>query len=202
MFITFEGGDGAGKSTAISRLKEFLEDQGKEVVSTREPGGVPLGEEIRNILLHSKSPVTPISELLLFLAARAQHVEEKIRPALQAQKVVLCDRFTDSTLAYQGYARGFPLEKLLPLCELASGGLVPDLTFYLDLDPEIGLQRAVKERNGHDRMEQEEKSFHNRVREGFLKLASLNPARIHQIDASKSPDEVFQDILRICRVQI
>ena len=191
MLITFEGGDGAGKTTVIHRVKEFLEKRGEEVIVTREPGGVPLGEEIRHLLLNSKEQVTSVAELFLFLAARAQHVEEKIKPALKENKTVLCDRFTDSTLAYQGFARGFGIENLFPLCNLATGALTPHLTFYLDLDPEIGLKRA----KGGDRMEKEEKLFHQKVREGFLALASLYPTRIKKIDASKSPEEVFQQIL-------
>lgn len=191
MFITFEGGDGAGKSTVIARVKESLEKSGKEVVLTREPGGVPLGEEIRALLLESKTSVSIMAELLLFLASRAQHVTEKIKPALEAGKVVLCDRFTDSTLAYQGYARGLGIETLLPLCKLATGGLDPHLTLYLDLDPSIGLARA----KSFDRMEAEAREFHEKVRQGFLKLAEMYPLRIHKIDASKTQDDVFKQVM-------
>ena len=191
MFITFEGGDGAGKSTVIARVKESLEKVGKQVVLTREPGGVPLGEEIRALLLESKTSVSIMAELLLFLASRAQHVEEKIKPALASGKIVLCDRFTDSTLAYQGYARELGIAALLPICKLASGGLEPNLTLYLDLDPAVGLARA----KSGDRMEGEAREFHEKVRKGFLKLAEMYPERIHKIDASKTPDEVYKQVM-------
>lgn len=191
MFITFEGGDGAGKSTVISRVKEQFERLGKKVVLTREPGGVPLAEEIRKWLLHSPFALSSRAELFLFLAARAQHVDEKIKPALALGYVVLCDRFTDSTLAYQGFARELGIEVLRPLCAQATGGLEPNLTFYLDLDPRIGLARA----QGGDRMEGETLHFHEKVRRGFLRLAEQSPERIRVIDASKSPDEVFNQVM-------
>lgn len=172
MFVTVEGGDGAGKSTLIEHLVPHFD------LITREPGGCELAETIRKWLLHS--PTCPEAETLLFLAARAQHINEVIEPALKAGKSVLCDRFNDSTIAYQGYGRQLGRERVETLCNLACP-LKPDLSIYIDLDPKIALARL----KGLDRIEQEELAFHERVREGFLALDHL-----HVIDGSLSPEEV------------
>ena len=202
-FISVEGGEGAGKSTLIRFLRKQLEDRGFEVVTTREPGGSFLGEEIRELLLHVRrdEPVDPKAELLLFLASRAQHVETLIRPSLESGKVVITDRFSDSTLAYQSAARGLSLTEVRKLCELVEGGVTPSLTFFLDVDPKIGVQRAkkrsVKAEIGYDRLEEEELSFHVRVREGFLAILEGDPKRVFRIDTAKPIPEVQKKALEI-----
>lgn len=189
LFITFEGGEGAGKSTLIASLASKLKEKGLDPLITREPGGSELGKTIRSWLLDKDSlPLSKRAELLLFLADRAQHVEEKLLPALKEGKIILCDRYIDSTLAYQGYGRGLNQAELVAGCHLATGGLEPDLTFLLDLPPQVGLSR----RQERDRFEEEEIGFHERVRQGFLALAKSR-SRIHVIDATKPPKVVLQE---------
>lgn len=195
LFVTFEGGEGAGKTTLISRVHEVLSTKGLRSIKTREPGGTPLGQRIRDLLLHEEEEaMSGRGELFLFLADRAHHVETVILPALEEGNVVLCDRFNDSTLAYQGVARHLDLKMLRSLCAAATNGLNPDLTFYLDLDPKIGLQRVRKE-SALDRLEKENLSFHQKVREGFLALAKEEPERVHVIDAKKEIEEVYQQVI-------
>ncbi len=190
-FLTFEGGEGAGKTTLINRVYGVLTAKGHSVIRTLEPGGTSLGKEIRNLLLHQKkSPICRQSELFLYLADRAQHVQELILPALEEGKIVLCDRFNDSTLAYQGMARSLNVDLLRGLCLAATDGLIPHLTLYLDLDPKVGLVRA-KQKNTYDRLEEENLSFHTKVREAFLSLAKDEPDRFHVIDASKDIESVY-----------
>lgn len=195
MFITFEGPEGSGKSTQIRLLAEALRAQGVVVTVTREPGGSPLGAAIRKLLLDS--PVRPASdaELFLFLADRADHVANVIRPALTRGEVVLCDRYSDSTFAYQGGGRGLPLARLKRLdCE-ATGGLKPDLTLLLDLPVEKGLERAEKRGAGKkDRMEKERLGFHRRVRDCFLFLAKKEPRRFRVLDATRSMEAISSDV--------
>ncbi|NDV19821.1 dTMP kinase [Pseudodesulfovibrio sp. JC047] len=201
MFITFEGIEGTGKSTQITKIKDYYESLGKTVFLTKEPGGSRVGTELRKMLLHvDNKDITPITELFLYLADRAQHIEQVIRPALDAGDVVLCDRFADSTIVYQGYGRGLDTTILKQLNEVAVNGLWPDLTVVLDIDPEIGLKRATL-RNIEDgkakeegRFEAEHLSFHNRIREGYLTWAALNHDRMEVVDASATPDEVFEKI--------
>lgn len=190
MFVTFEGPEGAGKSTVIRALAEQL-SPGRQVLVTREPGDGPVGRQIREILLHGEH-VEPRAELFLFLADRAQHVESIVQPALAAGALVLCDRYCDSTLVYQGYARGLDLNMLRNLNRMASGGLNPDLTLLLDLPPEIGLARQ----NAQDRLDREPIEFHRKVRNGFLEEAKLDPARYRVIDASQEVDRVVADCAR------
>jgi len=192
-FITFEGGDGAGKTTLIEKVYAYLARQGHKVVCTRAPGGTQIGTEIRRLLL-GKHPVSMSArcELFLFLADRAQHVDEIIRPALDTQHIVLCDRFNDSTLAYQGCARGFDSKWLEKLLHFASGDLIPDLTLYLDLAPEIGFERAKKERSAPDRIESEALAFHRKIRRSFRQIARQNPQRFITINAAQSPEHVFE----------
>ena len=198
MFVTFEGVEGAGKSTQISLAESWLRGLGREVLTTRQPGGCGLGLELRRILLDARNThLDPIAELFMYLADRAQHVAEVIRPALAAGKVVLCDRYHDSTVAYQGYGRGLNVAQLIALGELATGGLKPDVTIVLDLPVTDGLARA-KGRNkaagacqAEGRFEALEMDFHQRVREGFLALAAGEPARFTVADASGGPKEVF-----------
>jgi len=191
LFITFEGGEGAGKTTLINQVFDELTAKGHSVVRTLEPGGTSLGKQIRELLLHQKeSPICRQSELFLYLSDRAQHVQELILPALEEGKIVLCDRFNDSSLAYQGAARALNIDLLRGLCLTATDGLVPDLTLYLDLDPKTGLTRA-KKKNTYDRLEAEDLSFHTKVREAFLSLAKEEPDRFHVIDASKDIASVY-----------
>ena len=198
-FITFEGGEGCGKSTQIRRLKEALEKGGIDVLLTREPGGTWLSEEIRH-LIKDQTTDAPCdrSELLLFLAARAQLVRKVIRPALEAGKWVLSDRFSDSTLAYQGYGRGLPLDGLRRMNDFACEGLKPDLTLLLDVDPETSRARmrgreAATDTTA-DRIERAGDEFHARLRAGFAALAKAEPERIVTIDANGTPDEVWESI--------
>jgi dTMP kinase len=196
-FITIEGGEGSGKSTLIQRLKSHLSQQGIPVVTTREPGGSALGEAIRDLLLHNKNGLSigATAELLLFLAARAQHLEELIRPALARGKTVICDRFNDSTIAYQGAARNLEPSQIETLCSFVSGTTTPHLTLLLDIDPLIGLERAKKSRQSMDRLESEQIAFHNRVRDAFRTLAATHPERIILIDATLTPEKVFEKAL-------
>lgn len=203
LFITFEGGEGAGKTTLIKRLQAFLEEEGCTVLVTREPGGSKLSEKIRDLVLHHGRDLHlgSRSELLLFLAARAQHIEELILPALQAGKIVLCDRFNDSSIAYQGKARGLGMELVETISLFATKNLQPDLTFFLDLDPEVGIQRALRAERTLDAIESQKKEFHALVRQGFLEIAKKHPERMKILDASKSPDEVFGQAVSYLNVQ-
>ncbi len=193
-FITFEGGEGAGKTTLINSLHESMTKHGCPVIQTREPGGSPLGEQIRSWLLEKNEelPLGDQAELLLFLASRVQHIEEVIQPALDQGKVVLCDRFNDSTIAYQGRARGRDMDEVEKLCNIACEGMVPDLTFFLDIDPVVGLARAKGSSIDLDRLETEALSFHEEVRKGFQLLAQKYPERIHVLDATLSPAELLE----------
>ncbi|MBF0369008.1 MAG: dTMP kinase [Magnetococcales bacterium] len=191
--ITFEGGDGAGKSTQIRLVGDLLRQLGCEVVVTREPGGCDLAEKIRALLVTGEpGGMAPATELLLMEAARAEHVAQVIRPALEQGAWVLCDRFFDSTTAYQGYGRGMDLTWIDTLNRWATGDLIPDRTFYLDLDPEAGVSRS--QGGEESRFEREGGAFHRRVREGFLNLAGRFPQRLRLIDATRDPDGVFQQI--------
>lgn len=201
MFITLEGGEGVGKTTQQALLVERLRQEGYACLCTREPGGTALGKTLRDLLLHG-DPFSPLAELLLYAADRAEHVSKVIAPALAAGQVVVCDRFTDSTLAYQGYGRGLDLEKIRQLNHLATGGLQPHLTLWLDLPPEVGLarkasgplarsrQRRVAITGSCDKLEQEHLEFHRRVYQGFQALAAAEPQRIVRISAQGSPAEV------------
>ncbi len=196
LFITFEGVEGSGKSTQIELLRQHLAERALSVLITREPGGTPTAEAIREVLLDPRNKaLAPMAELLLYAAARAQHVEERIRPALDAGQMVLCDRFADSTTAYQGIARGLSLELLGEIHRLATSNLRPHLTFLLDMDPELGLQRT-RERGRIDRMEQESIAFHRRVREGFLAIADNEPERVVVLDADQELEVIARDIRR------
>lgn len=201
MFITFEGIEGCGKSTQIRLLRQRLTDRGLRVALTREPGGSDLGMRLRSMLLHQNSAnLTPLSELFLYLADRAQHVAEVVKPALARGEVVLCDRFADSTVAYQGHGRGLDPQLLDSLNQVATAGCVPDLTLILDLPVEIGLRRA-RARNDLDgqsisegRFEAESLDFHRRIREGYLLLAALHPKRCVVVQADRAPEKVGDHI--------
>ncbi len=201
-FITFEGGDGSGKTTQLKALEGYLTERGKSCIATREPGGTSLGNLIRQVLLEvGKQPITSPTELFLYLADRAQHIHEVIIPAIKQGKVILCDRHTDSTLAYQGYGRGIDLGLLRSLNDIASQGIEPDLTFLFDCPVEIGLSRTAQRQSQattgagrEDRFEREKVEFHERVREGFLELARAEPHRFRIIDATRSVEEIAREI--------
>lgn len=192
-FVTLEGGEGSGKSVQARRLEERLRARGFAVVSTREPGGTPVGEAVRSVVLHPPGgvPLDPLAELLLFEAARAQLVRAVIRPALDRGAIVLCDRFADSSLAYQGYGRGLDFGLIERLNSVATGGLRPDLTLLLDVPVDVGLTR--RRRMGDvNSLDGEDVAFHERVRQGYLALARREPARWRIVDASRSEDEVAE----------
>ena len=193
ILITLEGGEGTGKSTQLAIVAEMLQDAGLAVLVLREPGGTPVGEAIREVLLDPRrTNINDRAELLLYEASRAQLVDEVMLPALAAGKVVICDRFYDSTTAYQGHARGLPLDEVRALNRFATAGLTPDLTIVFDIDPTTGLDRATV--NGADRLESEEVEFHDRVREGFVRIAEDEPERVVLLDAGGTPDEVAQRV--------
>ncbi|MDK2879832.1 MAG: dTMP kinase [Thermoanaerobacteraceae bacterium] len=191
-FITIEGPDGAGKTTQVKKIYEYLTSRGRKVLVTREPGGTALGEKLREVLLSpaGESPV-PEAEALIYAASRAQLIKNVISPALLRGTYVLCDRFVDSSLAYQGWARGLGIEEILGINRWFIEELWPDLTILLDIDPEVSLKRLERAR---DRLEKETLEFHKRVREGFLKVREIFPERIVAVDASRSPEEVFDRI--------
>ncbi len=194
LFITFEGIDGCGKSTQLNLLSEYLKSEGLEVVITREPGAKGLGEKLREILLNYEGEVSSNCEAFLFLADRAQHIDTLVKPAIEAGKVVLCDRHTDSTIAYQGYGRGVDLEQIKMLNGIATSGLVPDLTFVFDLDVEISQMRVGKTK---DRMESAGDDFHNRVRKGYLEIAKQEPERVKVITSDDSIENIFEKVKNI-----
>jgi dTMP kinase len=184
LFITLEGGEGAGKSTSLDFVRQLIERSGREALVTREPGGTALGEKIRELLLHGRDGISPDTELLLMFAARAEHLAQVIRPALERGACVLCDRFTDATYAYQGGGRGVPEARIRVLEDWVQQGLRPDLTLLLDIPVEQGLTRAGK-RSAPDRFEREQREFFERVRGAYLAIAAREPQRIRIIDASR-----------------
>lgn len=191
MFITLEGPEGSGKTSQIPALKAFICARGYDVVVTREPGGTSVGDQIRDVLMNLKNvSIVPRTEILLFQAARAQHVEEVIRPALAKGKVVICDRFGDSTLAYQGYGHKTDLDQLRYLVNYATGGLTPNLTLLMDISISEGFQRKVENDSEWNRLDAYAKAFHRRVRQGYLTLVQEEPERWEIIDASQSVSEV------------
>lgn len=204
LFVTFEGPEGAGKTTQAALLAEFLEARGVRVVRTREPGGTEVSKKIRQILLDpANAAMTHKTELLLYAADRAQHVDEKIRPNLEAGAFVLCDRFVDSTVAYQGRGRGLDMDLIVELTRIVTSGLKPDVTFLVDLPPEVGMSRVVKRASaeatadGKDRMEAEAMDFHARLREGFLEIARAEPGRVKVLDGARSVEAIQADIRSI-----
>jgi dTMP kinase len=204
MFITLEGIEGSGKTTQINNISRFLENKGHDCVITREPGGTKIGKKIRSILLDPENKgLEPMAELLLYFSDRVQHVKKLINPALSKGKTVICDRYFDATLVYQGYARGLDMKLITRLHEMTLKGLKPDITFLLDLSPEIGLSRAWEQigngsRSGDEsRFEKEALSFHKKIRAGYLELARLEPQRFRVIDASQGKNKVQMSIEKV-----
>jgi dTMP kinase len=203
LFITFEGVEGSGKTTQIQRLKKYLSQKGIPCKVTREPGGCPISEKVRKILLNpDHCEMVPMSELLLYEAARAQHVKEVIKPFLKKGGVVLCDRFNDATIAYQGYGRKIDLKWVERLNHLSSQGIRPDVTFLLDCPSDVGLKRALQRNRAlkqerEERFEREEIQFHQRVRKGYLAIAKKEPRRVKVIDTRQGEDKVFERIRKI-----
>jgi dTMP kinase len=193
-FITVEGIEGAGKTTCMQVVTEVIEHQGINAIHTREPGGTDLGEDLRSLLLgHKHTGMSDDAELLMMFAARAEHIAQKIQPALDDGKWVLCDRFTDATYAYQGYGRGIPLEKIAGLENWVQGKLRPDLTLLMDLPVEVGMERAGK-RSAPDRFESEAWDFFERIRQGYLSIAAEQPSRVKVIDASQDLPDVQSQV--------
>jgi dTMP kinase len=198
MFITLEGPDGSGKTTQVPLLAEAIREAGYDLVVTREPGGTEIGDQVRQVImdLHNKQ-MEPTTEILLFQASRAQLVRELILPSLEAGKVVLCDRYADSTLAYQGYGHQTNLEQLTRIVEFATGGLKPDLTLYIDIDAEQGLRRRSGGDDEWNRLDDYELAFHQRVREGYHKMIAAEPERWVVIDGGRTVEEVREDLRRM-----
>lgn len=197
LFITIEGPDGSGKTTASTKIIEALEKEGIDVVYTREPGGIDIAEQIRSVILNPENTkMDGKTEALLYAAARRQHLVEKVIPAVKANKLVLCDRFVDSSLAYQGNARGLGIDEVLSINNFAIDGTWPDLTIYLDIDEQVGLQR-VEGRGAKDRLDAESEQFHHLVVEGYKIVVDRFKDRIKIVDASQSPEKVASDCLDI-----
>ena len=195
IFITFEGPEGAGKTTIINMIAEKLDS----VIMTREPGGIDIAEQIRKVILAKENTaMDPRTEALLYAAARRQHLIEKVKPALEEGKIVLCDRFVDSSLAYQGYARGLGIDEVFQINQFAIENMMPDLTVYFDIDPEVGLLRISKNKGREvNRLDLENLDFHHRVREGYQLVMERFPERMVRINASKTMDEVFKQTLEL-----
>ena len=199
-FITFEGIDGCGKSTQLRLLASELRLRGREVVTTREPGGTPLGTRVRQLVLDTEEQVDPLAELLLYAADRAQHVRTLVRPALDSGHIVLSDRYADATVAYQGAGRGFPDEIVSEVVVLATGGLMPDLTLVFDLPVDESQRRAaLRSSKGHkrDRLDSEDAAFHTRVRDAYRRIAAAEPERVHIVDAGGSVQETQAQVMRL-----
>ncbi|MBD6614607.1 dTMP kinase [Komarekiella sp. 'clone 1'] len=201
--IVFEGVEGCGKTSQMQLCSNWLKSLGISVILTREPGGTELGSHLRSLLLESENkPVAEVTELLLYAADRAQHVEQELKPSLAAGKYILCDRYTDSTIAYQGYGRGLNFKLIHQLNDIATTGLESDLTIWLDIDVEVGLSRKRKDEAKLDRIEQETIAFHQRVQQGYAELAASNPSRIVRVNGSLNKETVHQMIQDILRVHL
>lgn len=198
LFITLEGGDGSGKTTVMREMEQVLREQGVEFVTTREPGGIEIAEKIRDIILNPQhTAMDARTEALLYAASRRQHLAEKVEPSLDKGITVLCDRFLDSSLAYQGYARGLGMDEVLEINLFATKGRFPDLTFYLDITPEAGLARIASSQSREvNRLDMESLQFHQKVREGYLLIGEMYPERIRIVDASLSKEQVAAEIRR------
>lgn len=195
-FITFEGPEGSGKTSVITGIKEYLEDKGFDILTTREPGGIKIAEDIRDIILNKENTMMDAhAEALLFAASRSQHYHEKVVPALDAGKVILCDRFIDSSLAYQGHARGLGIDEVYSINKFAIGNHLPDLTIFIDVPPSVGLERVFSNTRKVDRLDLESIDFHNKVYEGYMIISEKYPDRIVKIDGTKCVEDVIKDTL-------
>ena len=195
-FITFEGPEGSGKTSVIIGVKEYFEKQGLNVITTREPGGIRIAEDIRNVILNTENTeMDAHAEALLFAAARSQHFSEKIAPALQENTIILCDRFIDSSLAYQGHARGLGIDEVYAINKFAIGNHLPQLTIFIDVPPSVGLQRVFSNTRKVDRLDLETLAFHEKVYEGYKLLIDMFPERIKTIDGTQKVEEVTQDAI-------
>lgn len=201
IFLTAEGPEGAGKTTIINMLAQQLQEEGFKILQTREPGGIEIAEQIREVILNKKNTAMDSrTEALLYAAARRQHLVEKVKPALEKGYIILCDRFIDSSLAYQGHARGIGIDEIYSINEFAVEGMMPKITFYFDIDPQVGLQR-INTNKGREinRLDLEDLQFHEKVREGYHLLMQRFPNRIFKIDASNSLEDVYKEAERKLR---
>lgn len=203
-FIVFEGGEGSGKSTILEKIYSWIVEEKKECIKTREPGGIKISEQIREIILDPENiEMDGITEALLYAAARRQHLVEKVIPALEEGKIVLCDRFIDSSLAYQGFARGLGIEQIYKINQFAIGECMPNISILFDIEPEVGLERISKNKNREiNRLDLENIDFHNRVREGYNEVFETSKGRMIKVDASKTIEEVYEDVKKIIMVHI
>ncbi|ABK62224.1 MULTISPECIES: dTMP kinase [Clostridium] len=195
-FITLEGPEGSGKTTIVKMIEKYLSENNIEYISTREPGGINISEQIRDVILNKDNVAMDArTEALLYVASRRQHLAERVIPAIKEGKVVICDRFIDSSLAYQGYARGIGIDEVMAINEFAIDGYMPDLTLYLDIEPEVGLKRISKNNEREvNRLDLEALDFHKKVREGYFKLLEKYPNRIKKINANQPVDKVFEEV--------
>lgn len=202
-FITFEGPEGSGKTSVITAVKKFFEAEGYQIITTREPGGIRIAEDIRNIILDKKNiELDAHAEALLFAAARSQHFSEKILPALQDNKIVICDRFIDSSLAYQGHARGLGIDHVYNINKFAIGDVLPDLTIFIDVPPSIGLKRVFSNDRKVDRLDLETLAFHEKVYEGYMIIAKRFSDRFKIVDGQNPVEQVIEDTIKILKTVI
>ncbi|MDQ7982963.1 MAG: dTMP kinase [Spiroplasma sp.] len=207
IFITFEGPEGSGKTSILEKLKERLWKEGLAVIATREPGGSVISEQIRQIILNkTHKTMDPWTEVLLYVAARRQHLEEKIFPEKNSKKIIICDRFSDSTVAYQGYGRKLDINKINKIQEIAFDNFEPNLTIFFDVDPKIGLKRIWKRKfllnHKHDRLDKEDLEFHERVYQGYKTIAKHNKDRIKIVNANQKFNEVFEEVYKLIKIFI
>ena len=203
LVVTLEGGEGSGKSTILKMLEENLNDSGIDYMCTREPGGVKISESIRKIILDvNNTEMDGRTEALLYAAARRQNLHEKVFPALKEKKIIIFDRFVDSSIVYQGYVRGIGMDEIITLNNFATEGFLPNLTLYFDVDPEVGIERVNSGDRHIDRLDLEGMEFHNKVREGYLILVEKYPERIKVIDANQSIEKVFDEVIEALKIHI
>ena len=203
LVVTLEGGEGSGKSTILKMLEENLNDSGIDYMCTREPGGVKISESIRKIILDvNNTEMDGRTEALLYAAARRQHLHEKVFPALKEKKIIIFDRFVDSSIVYQGYVRGIGMDEIITLNNFATEGFLPNLTLYFDVDPEVGIESVNSGDRHIDRLDLEGMEFHNKVREGYLILVEKYPERIKVIDANQSIEKVFDEVIEALKIHI
>ena len=199
-FITFEGPEGSGKTSVIEGIKQYFDDNNIDYITTREPGGIRIAEDIRDIILNRENvEMDAHAEALLFAAARGQHLVEKVRPALQAGKIVICDRFIDSSLAYQGHARGLGIDEVFAINKFAIGDMLPDLTIFIDVPPKVGLKRVFDNIRKVDRLDLEDISFHEKVYEGYKILSERFHGRFKTVDGTNSKEQVIKDTIEVIK---